>query len=83
MGITLKLWIGNYDGRREGLIYAKSKKAAAKIAGCSVKHFNDYWSESTRVVQTSNGAMEFEPETLYTRPIGSYNGVFFKGRFPL
>lgn len=84
MSRPMKLWIGNYDGRREGLIYATTKTAAARVAGCSPARFRDYWSEATRVVEHAGGAQDFEPETLYTRPISKYpKGVFVKGRCPL
>ena len=78
----MKMWIGNYDGRREGLIIAKSKAAAAKIAGCSVRAFSNYWNESTRVLQV-NGVGDFEPDTLYTRSLRTYGSTFFKGKCPL
>lgn len=78
----MKMFIGNYDGRREGLIIAKSKSAAAKIAGCSVRTFNNYWSEATRVIQV-NGVGDFEPDTLYTRSNQTWGGTFFKGKCPL
>ena len=79
----MRLWIGNYDGRREGLIYARSKTAAARILGVSLTEFNSYWHEPERIVQV-NGAADFEPETLYTRPYHAHGfGTFFKGRCPL
>lgn len=78
----LKLWIGNYDGRREGLIYATSKTAAARILGISRSSFDNYWTEPARIVQ-HNGVAEFEPETLYTRPNHTYGGTFVKGRCPI
>lgn len=78
----MKLWIGNYDGRREGLVLAKTKTAAARIAGISPYTFNNFWNEADRVIQV-NGVQEFEPETLYTRPHNVYGGTFTKGRCPL
>jgi len=80
----MKLWIGNYDGRREGLIVAATKTAAARVVGCSTLRFGDYWHEAPRVVEHVGGAQDFEPETLYTRSISAYpRGVFVKGRCPL
>jgi len=78
----MKLWIGNYDGRREGLIYARSKTAAAKILGIGMHAFNNYWNEPSRVVQV-NGVSDFDPETLYTRPNHTYGSTFVKGKCPL
>lgn len=78
----MKFWIGNYDGRREGLVLAPSKTAAAKIIGVSLRAFNDCWTQPTRVVQV-NGVVDFEPETLYTRPYATYAATFVKGRCPL
>lgn len=40
---AVKCYVGNYDGRRAGMIYATSKREAAKVAGCSVYHFERQW----------------------------------------
>lgn len=78
----LRLWLGNYDGRREGLVYAPSKVAAARAIGISIAVFNAWWVEPSRVVQI-NGVGDLEPETLYTRPYHTYGSAFVKGRCPL
>lgn len=78
----MRTWIGNYDGRREGLVLAPTKTAAARIVGCTLRRFNDFWTEPQRIIQT-NGVAEFEPETLYTRPYKNHDATFVKGRCPL
>jgi hypothetical protein len=59
----LKMWIGNFDGQREALIIATSKKRACEITHTGRKHFDDYWVEQDAVDPN------FKPETLYTRPM--------------
>lgn len=58
---TMKMWIGNLDGDRAGLVIASSKEHARKIVGTSRTDFESYW-----VVQPSvDESLEFE--VLYTR----------------
>jgi len=59
----LMCFIGNFDGRREGLVVAGSQSAAAKIAGAPLSDFRDHWEEEQL---TDN--FEPKPLTLYTRP---------------
>lgn len=59
----LKCWIGNYDGRRQALIVATSQKAAAKIAGCGIPTFVNYF-----LLQDAAPAWP-KLNTLYTRPM--------------
>lgn len=58
----VKCYIGNYDGQRNGMIFATSKREAAKIAGCSVYHFERHWGTHTPWPLPNPKAM-----TLYTR----------------
>lgn len=68
----LKVWMGNLDGRRDGLVITTSKtKARAIIGRCSAKAFNDYWSEQSDIID----AKVYEAETLYTRPNGGRDPV--------
>lgn len=73
--MKLKMWIGNLDGRREGLVIATTKKRAIEIVGGSRKNFDDYWRE--RPVDAS-----LEPEVLYTRPFYTVR-AWYRGRCPL
>lgn len=69
-----KCFIGNLDGRREGLVVARSARQAAEIVGTSVKDFADYWHPSPDwPMQT------IYPYELYTRPFDS-KGPWVKGR---
>jgi hypothetical protein len=70
-----KMWIGNADGRRAGLVIAPSKKRAAEIVGGGLTDFNRYWRE-----WPVDPALE--PEMLYTRPFDS-SGPWFRGRCAL
>ena len=58
----LKMWIGNLDGSRQGLVIAPSKQRARAIVRTGRTDFDDYW-----YLQASVDA-DLEPETLYTRP---------------
>ncbi len=62
----MKCWIGNLDGRRQGLIVATSQRAAAKAVGTGLTDFLSYW-----VLQTVCPKRDPKPLTLYTRPYGS------------
>lgn len=59
----LKCWIGNYDGERQGMVIATSKRAARRVINVSAREFEDYWSEQ-RVVPAG-----YEVEALYTRTL--------------
>jgi hypothetical protein len=63
---TLKCFQGNLDGIRRGLVIASSQASAAKVAGCSVSAFRDYWNSAAPWP-----AGEFRPNTLYTCPMNS------------
>ena len=80
--MKLKLWTGNYDGRRAGLVIAATKKRARDIVGRSVTEFNSYWHEAgPRLLESAVG---LEPEVLYTRPYDAKDDVpWQKGRCPL
>lgn len=74
----LKMWVGNLDGRREGLVIAPSKKRAREIIGprTSVTDFNSYWREWPV-------DLRLEPEVLYTRRFNASMESWFRGRCPL
>ena len=66
----LRCWIGNYDGRREGLVIASTKGAARAAIPTGRTDFERYWCE-----QADLPADVTEVEVLYTRPnIGSWRG---------
>lgn len=74
----MKCFIGNLDGKRNGLILAKSKEEAMRHIPTGRVDFNNYWGAT----ECPSGT--FEPLTLYTRPanpIGAQPWV--KGRCPL
>lgn len=58
----IKCYIGNYDGRRDGMIFATSKREAATVARCSAYHFERYWSMHSSPFTAICKAL-----TLYTR----------------
>lgn len=75
----MKMWIGNLDGSRAGLVIAPTKERARKIVGAGRTDFDAYWR--LHPVDTTLAA-----ETLYTRPIGPEpNGLaqWEQGRCPL
>lgn len=61
---TLKCYIGNLDGKREGLVFAATQKEAAVVAGRSLSEFRKYWSEA----KYRPHPQDPKPLTLYTRP---------------
>lgn len=79
----LKVWIGNLDGVRQGLVIATSKTRARKIINSSAANFKDYWRE----VPSEGYTFVFEPDTLYTCPIRTYHAAgvvgWSKGRCKL
>jgi len=64
----VRVYIGNYDGTREGLVVAANQKDAAKVAHCSVYHFREYWSARPDWPLT-----KLKLGVLYTRKIDARN----------
>jgi len=78
----LKMWIGNFDGDREGLVIAPTKARARQIVGSSRDDFNNYWRERSPIDPA------LDPEVLYTRVFTGSGGVtgrepWYRGRCPL
>jgi hypothetical protein len=73
---AMKMWLGNYDGRREALVIASTKKRAREVSERSVTEFNRFWHEVP--INTS-----LDPEVLYTRPYGNSDVPWQRGRCPL
>ena len=69
--MKMKMWIGNFDGRRQGLVIAPTKKRAREVTGRSVTEFNNYWHE----ISNNSG---LEPEVLYTRPFDAKSDTPWK-----
>lgn len=63
----LKMWIGNLDGSRQGLVIAPTKERARKIVGTSRSDFDGYW-----VLQPAIDA-SLDPDVLYTRRFADRN----------
>ena len=76
MPVKLKMWVGNLDGRREGLVIAPTKKRAMEITGSGPTDFNAYWREHPV-------DLRLEPEILYTRRYGASMEAWFHGRCQL
>ena len=76
--MKLKMWTGNLDGAREGLVIAATKKRAREVVGGGRTNFDDYWRLAPHVDAS------LDPETLYTRPIPpSTTSTWQRGRCPL
>jgi hypothetical protein len=74
----MKMWIGNLDGSREGLVIASTKARARAIIGTTSRSdFDGYWRLQPTVDPT------LDPEVLYTRRFGARDAVWFRGRCPL
>jgi hypothetical protein len=74
----LKMWVGNLDGSREGLVIAPTKVRAREILGSRTSRtdFDAYWREHPV-------DLRLEPEVLYTRRFGAHVEAWFRGRCPL
>jgi hypothetical protein len=77
--VKLKMWIGNFDGSRQGLVIARTKERARKIVGTGRTDFDGHWRLQAFVDES------LEPEVLYTRPFADQylNGPWRRGRCPL
>ena len=73
----MKCYVGNYDGQRNGMVYATSKVEAAAVAQCSVYSFNQYWS-----IHTAWPIAHPKALTLYTRK-NDYKSVWQEGICPI
>jgi len=82
----LKMWIGNLDGSRQGLVIAPTKERARKIVGTGRSDFDGYWTQQPAIDQT------LDPEVLYTRAFdysrafdkrGTAAAPWHRGRCPL
>lgn len=74
----MKMWIGNFDGVRDGLVIAPSKERARKVVGGGRADFDGYW----RLQDHVDGSLQ--PEVLYTRPIAkSCRSAWQQGRCPI
>ena len=70
----VKCWIGNLDGKRQGLIVARNQKEAAKVIGTSLHDFRNFWTEQ----RTPWPVDAPKIRTLYTRSYGSKASDPFK-----
>lgn len=63
---ALKCYTGNYDGQRDGMIFAASAVEASALIHCSLYHFQQYWIVRPLPWPLPNGK---NPKvlTLYTR----------------
>ena len=78
MPVKLKMWVGNLDGSREGLVIAPTKVRAREILGTrttSRSDFDAYWRDHPVDPR-------LEPEVLYTRRFGAPMESWFRGRCP-
>jgi hypothetical protein len=69
----LKVWVGNYDGRRELLIAATSKKRVCELfPGLSLNHMKGYFRELTQWEKRNKARVELalaNPEVGFVRKI--------------
>lgn len=73
----VKCYQGNYDGTRSGMVIANNQKEAAKVVGCTLYEFRNYWHQS-------DWPKGFTPKSfvLYTRMMMS-EADWFEGYCPL
>jgi len=75
-----KCFIGNYDGRRQGLIIAKSQKEAAEIIGRSVRDLRLYWRSRPLLACPIENPKR---GVLYTKPYDCRDTEWTEGRCEL
>ena len=78
-GRRVKMFEGNYDGSRMGLILATSQKMAANIAGCGVQSFRDFWYS----LEPRPYCVGKKHDTLYTKPMDAAPSEYVEGRCAL
>jgi hypothetical protein len=71
------MWVGNFDGSREGLVIAATKARAIAIVGSGRGDFDAHWTLRPSVDPTLGRRV------LYTRPFNKRDVVWFRGRCPL
>ncbi len=78
---ALKMWIGNYDGRRQGLVVASNRQRAIDIIDTDPHDFDNFWAEvpSTRM-DAEDPAGDIEPDVLYLRPFQRFKNSKWKKR---
>jgi hypothetical protein len=79
--VKLKMWTGNLDGRREGLVIAPTKVRALAVLSAATGRssrgdFDAYWRE--RPVDPT-----LLPEVLYTRRYGARDDTWVVGKCSL
>lgn len=72
---TLRMWVGNYDGRRMGAVVATTIARAATAAGVGAREFGDFWVEQANGVDPA-----LKPDTLYTKPYDARQQAWSEGR---
>lgn len=78
--MSIKTYVGNYDGQRRGLVRTTSKASACNILGMSRYSFDNFWARA------STDRNDLEPGTLYTQPMNvhpSKKDLFVEGRCDL
>lgn len=75
---TIYCYIGNYDGLRDGMIYAASAVDACHVVHCSLYHFREYWHRQPlpRPIARPNAM------TLYTKR-NNFRDTWHEGVCPL
>lgn len=72
----LKMWIGNLDGTRQGLVISGSKTRACAIVGTSRNDFDGYWAMQPAIDAS------LETDVLYTRKFADRTASWQRGRCP-
>jgi hypothetical protein len=76
--VKLKMWIGNLDGVRSGLIITTTKTRAMELIGTNRNDFESYWTLQPGIDKT------LEPNVLYTRNYQHQNETQWqRGRYPV
>ena len=74
--MKVKCYVGNYDGKNEGMVVANNQKEAAKIARTSLYDFRQYWHTATHWPFRNP-----KPFTLYLKPYDSKTGDWTERKF--
>lgn len=65
----LKIFRGNWDGKRERAVVCATKKRAMELLGATASTMKGYFSHPSTVIREEDSVVWTTPETVFQRPI--------------
>lgn len=75
---ALKLFMGNYDGKRGRAVVTSSQKKAAELIGVSLGSFRDYFSQAGRYNGDNYEILFENPHVVFVYNLSDYKNRDFK-----